>query len=101
MKNNIKVVLCDFGGVLTESPIKKFQNFENENNYFLNTIVKINSNNKYENAWARLEKDEISIEEFSTLFKKEAEEFGIKNINTKKLLECLDVKLNTKVSPST
>ena len=51
MKNNaIKIVLWDYGGVLTESPIKNFQKFENENNYVLNTIVKINSNNKYQNA---------------------------------------------------
>ena len=98
MKNNaVKIVLWDFGGVLTESPIKNFQKFEDDNNYILNTIIKINSNNKYNNAWAKLEKDEVSIEEFSNLFKQEAKEFGIDNINTSKLLECLDVKLNTKM----
>ena len=98
MKNNaIKIVLWDYGGVLTESPIKNFQKFEDDNNYILNTIIKINSNNKYNNAWAKLEKDEVSIEEFSNLFKQEAKEFGIDNINTSKLLECLDVKLNTKM----
>ena len=48
MKNNaIKIVLWDYGGVLTESPIKNFRKFENDNNYSLNTIVKINSDNKY------------------------------------------------------
>ena len=78
MKNNaVKIVLWDFGGVLTESPIKNFQKFEDDNNYILNTIIKINSNNKYNNAWAKLEKDEVSIEEFSNLFKQEAKEFGI------------------------
>ena len=98
MKNNaIKIVLWDYGGVLTESPIKNFQIFENDNNYSLNTIVKINSNNKYNNAWAQLEKDEISIEKFSILFKEEAKQFGIPNINTDKLLECLNVKLNIKM----
>ena len=62
MKNDaIKIVLWDYGGVLTESPIKNFQKFENDNNYILNTIVKINSNNKYENAWAKFEKDEIYV----------------------------------------
>ena len=95
MKNNtIKIVLWDYGGVLTESPIKNFQKFENDNNYSLNTIVKINSDNKYNNAWAQLEKDEISIEKFSNLFREEAKQFGIQNINTDKLLECLNVKLN-------
>ena len=98
MKNNaIKIVLWDYGGVLTESPIKNFQKFENDNNYILNTIVKINSNNKYENAWAKLEKDEISIEKFSILFKEEAKKFGILNINTDKLLKCLNVKLNIRM----
>ena len=98
MKNNsIKIVLWDFGGVLTESPIKNFQKFENDNNYILNTIVKINSDNKYENAWAKLEKDEISIEKFSILFREEAKQFGISNINTDKLLKCLNVKLNTRM----
>ena len=91
MKNNsIKIVLWDFGGVLTESPIKNFQKFENDNNYILNTIVKINSDNKYKNAWAKLEKDEISIEKFSKLFKEEAKKYGIPNINTDKLLIFLD-----------
>lgn len=98
MKNNaIKIVLWDYGGVLTESPIKNFRKFENNNNYVLDTIVKINSNNKYKNAWAKLEKDEISIEKFSTLFKEEAKQFGIPNINTDKLLECLNVNLNIKM----
>ena len=98
MKNNsIKIVLWDFGGVLTESPIKNFQKFENDNNYILNTIVRINSDNKYENAWAKLEKDEISIEKFSILFKEEAKKYGILNINTDKLLRCLNVKLNMRM----
>ncbi len=98
MKNNaIKIILWDYGGVLTESPIKNFQKFENDNNYILNTIVKINSYNKYENAWAKLEKNEISIDKFSILFKEEAKQFGIPNINTDKLLECLNVKLNIKM----
>ena len=98
MKNDaIKIVLWDYGGVLTESPIKNFRKFENDNNYSLNTIVKINSDNKYNNAWAQLEKDEISIKKFSKLFREEAKQFGIPNINTDKLLECLNVKLNTKM----
>ena len=98
MKDNaIKIVLWDYGGVLTESPIKNFRKFENDNNYSLNTIVKINSNNKYNNAWAQLEKDEISIKKFSNLFREEAEQFGIQNINTDKLLECLNVKLNIRM----
>ena len=40
MKNNtIKIVLWDYGGVLTESPIKNFRKFEKDNNYILDTRI--------------------------------------------------------------
>ena len=97
MNNNIKIVMWDYGGVLTESPIKNFNKFENKFNYTLNSIVEINSYNKFENAWAKFEKNVISSQEFSKLFKKEAKAFGITDIDTQELLKCLDVKLNTKM----
>ncbi len=95
MKNKkIKIVMWDYGGVLTESPIKNFNKFENKFKYAFNTIVKINSLNKFNNAWAKFEKNIISLKEFSILFKEEAKAFGIDNIDTNELLKCLDVKLN-------
>lgn len=89
--------MWDYGGVLTESPINNFNKFENRFNYTLNTIIKINSYNKLDNAWAKFEKNIISFQEFSILFKEEAKAFGIYNIDTHELLKCLDVKLNTKM----
>ena len=86
--------MWDYGGVLTESPIKNFNKFENKFKYAFNTIVKINSLNKFNNAWAKFEKNIISLKEFSILFKEEAKAFGIDNIDTNELLKCLDVKLN-------
>ena len=97
MNNNIKIVMWDYGGVLTESPIKNFTKFENKFNYTSNTIIKINSHNKLDNAWAKFEKNIISLKEFSILFKKEAKVFGIDNIDAYELLKCLDVKLNIKM----
>ena len=63
MKNkNIKIVLWDFGGVLTESPFKNITEFERKNNLPKNTIVNINSRNPFDNAWAKLEKSQITLE---------------------------------------
>jgi putative hydrolase of the HAD superfamily len=94
LNNSIKLVMWDYGGVLTESPIKKFNDFEAFFNLPTDSIIKINSNNKYNNAWAMLEKNLITVAEFSILFKKEAKKFGISEIEPFKLLECLDLKLN-------
>ena len=98
MKKLIKIVLWDFGGVLTESPIQNFYKYEKQNNLPLGTIIKINSQNKYENAWARLEKNKISIKEFSLLFSREAKELGVDHsFDINKIIKCLDVNLNTKM----
>ena len=45
MNKSIKLILWDFGGVLTKSPIKKFTEQEKKNNLFKGTKIKINSQN--------------------------------------------------------
>ena len=97
MYNNIKFVLWDIGGVLTESPFKEFKIYEKSLSLPSGSIIKINSSNPFENAWAKLEKGLISIEEFSILFKKEAKSIGITKINIPKLLNCLKLKINTEM----
>ncbi len=95
MIKKIKLILWDFGGVLTESPIKKFIEFEKENNLTPGTLVKINSHNKMNNAWAKLEKDLVNEKEFTELFLEEAKNLNIKEeIDTNMVLNCLDVKLD-------
>ena len=37
------------------------------------------------------------LKNFQILFREEAKQFGIPNINTDKLLECLNVKLNIRM----
>lgn len=94
MHNNIKLILWDFGGVLTKSPLVKFTEYEKKHNLPSGTIIKINSHNKLNNAWAKLEKSLISKEEFSELFLKEARELKIKEkLDTNKILDCLNVEL--------
>ena len=98
MKQVIKMILWDFGGVLTKSPLLKFTEYESENNINHGTIVKINSHNKLNNAWAKLEKNLVNKKEFSRLFIKEARELNIKaKLDTDKILKCLDVDLEKKI----
>ena len=75
--NNIKFILWDYGGVLTNRPFLKIKDFEKFSNIKQNSIIKINSNKPFVNAWAKLEKNLISFTEFSSLFKEEAKNIGI------------------------
>ena len=95
MKKTIKIILWDFGGVLTNSPIQNFYKYEKKNNILPGTLIKINNHNKLTNAWAKLEKNEVDKEGFSKLFLREAKELKIKDkLDVEKILECLDVELN-------
>ena len=95
--NNIKLILWDYGGVLTYSPFLNIKDFEQLSNIKQNSIIKINSNKPFVNAWAKLEKNLISFNEFSCLFKEEAKSIGINHIDPIKLLQCIEVSLNNKM----
>ncbi|MFW2380257.1 MAG: HAD-IA family hydrolase [Acidimicrobiales bacterium] len=72
----ISCVLFDFGGVVIESPFIAFEKFEVERGLpagFLRTVNAINPN---DNAWAKLERSDITIEEFDALFASESERLG-------------------------
>jgi putative hydrolase of the HAD superfamily len=72
----IKAVLWDFGGVLTSSPFEAFNRFERERGLPENFIRQVNSTNPDANAWARLERSEIGVDEFSRLFREESAALG-------------------------
>jgi putative hydrolase of the HAD superfamily len=72
----IKAVLWDFGGVLTTSPFEAFRRFEIENGLPENFIRTINATNPNDNAWAKLERSEIDVATFDTLFEEEARAAG-------------------------
>jgi len=84
----IKAVLWDFGGVVTTSPFEAFNRFEAENKLPRDVIRSINATNPLNNAWARLESNRISVEEFDTAFAEEASEKGVE-IRGKQVLELL------------
>ncbi len=72
----IRAVLWDFGGVLTSSPFEAFRRFEWENDYPQDFIRRVNSTNPDDNAWAKLERSEVSLDEFDRLFEAEARALG-------------------------
>ena len=72
----IKAVFWDFGGVITSSPFDSFNSYEESHNLPKDLIRKINSTNPNNNAWAKLERNEINQEEFDSLFETESKKLG-------------------------
>jgi putative hydrolase of the HAD superfamily len=72
----VSAVLWDFGGVLTTSPFDAFAAFERANSLPPGFIRQLNSTNPDTNAWARLERNQISLEQFVEAFELEAKAAG-------------------------
>ena len=72
----IKAIFWDFGGVITTSPFDSFNNYELKNDLPPDFIRSINAMNPKKNAWAKLEKNEIDIDEFDLLFLEESKNLG-------------------------
>jgi|TARA_B100000530_G_scaffold112757_2_gene70445 putative hydrolase of the HAD superfamily len=84
----IDVVLFDFGGVITASPFEAFAAYEQELGIPTGSIRKINSTNPDGNAWAKMERNEISLEDFCSLFEEEAAALGLV-LSGNRVLGCL------------
>jgi putative hydrolase of the HAD superfamily len=72
----IKAVLWDFGGVILSSPFEAFNNYEVEHGLPIDFLRGVNATNPHQNAWARLERSDISPIEFDTEFANESEALG-------------------------
>lgn len=72
----IEAVIWDFGGVITSSPFVAFNRFETERGLPLDIIRRTNAANHHENAWAKFERAECSIDEFDELFATESRALG-------------------------
>jgi len=72
----IKAIFWDFGGVITSSPFEAFNVFEKNNNLPSDFLRKVNSTNPDDNAWAKLERSEVNLDEFDLLFEEESNELG-------------------------
>lgn len=76
MTDDVQAVLWDFGGVILSSPFDAFAAYERDAGLPENFIRLLNSRNPDTNAWARMERSEISTDEFATLFETEAAALG-------------------------
>lgn len=72
----IRAALFDIGGVLTESPFQAFARYETERGLPQDFVRTLNATNPDTNAWARLERSEVSVREFADLYEAEARAAG-------------------------
>ena len=72
----IKAVFWDFGGVITSSPFESFNKYEIKNNLPQDFLRLVNSTSPDSNAWAKLERSEIDLDEFNDLFMDESGKLG-------------------------
>lgn len=84
----IEAVLFDFGGVILTSPFEAFSKYEAEIGVPDGLLRGLNATNPDANAWARLERSEVSIDEFCALYEAEAAAAG-HTIDARRVLEAL------------
>lgn len=84
----VSAVFFDFGGVILSSPFEAFENYERRIGIDPGTIRSINATSPDTNAWARLERGEIGVDEFVTMFEHEASAKGVE-IDGLEVIACL------------
>ncbi|MEY4161895.1 MAG: hypothetical protein RI939_624 [Actinomycetota bacterium] len=72
----IRAVLWDFGGVILSSPFEAFNRYEDSRGLPRDIIRRVNATNPHSNAWALLERSEISPARFDSLFAEESAALG-------------------------
>ena len=71
-------ILWDFGGVILSSPFEAFNRYETEAGLPKDFIRGLNARNGDTNAWAKMERSEVSLKGFVALFEEEARHHGHK-----------------------
>ena len=83
-----KAIFWDFGGVFTTSPFVAFNKYEVTKGIPENFIRTLNATNSNNNAWAKLERNDVTIEEFCALFEQEALAKGVL-LDGQEVLACI------------
>lgn len=73
---SVRAVLWDFGGVILSSPFEAFNRYEERHGLPRDFIRGVNATDPHTNAWARLERSEITPEEFDRAFGEESRRLG-------------------------
>jgi putative hydrolase of the HAD superfamily len=68
--------MFDFGGVISSSPFEAFAHLEAERGLPADFIRTVNATNPDTNAWARLERGDVDLETFGSLWSDEARALG-------------------------
>ena len=71
-----RAVFFDFGGVVLTSPFEAFERYERANDLPVGLIRAVNATSPDDNAWARLERNEVGVDGFVPLFEAEARALG-------------------------
>lgn len=71
-----KAAFFDFGGVFTSSPFEAFNRYEAARGLPRDFIRRLNAANPDANAWARLERNACTVDEFCAAFEAEALALG-------------------------
>jgi len=88
----VAAVLFDFGGVILSSPFEAFADYERRTGLPDGLIRRINATDPDDNAWARLERNEIDLDGFVEAFEAEAAELG-HEVDGREVLACLHGEL--------
>lgn len=72
----IRAALFDFGGVILSSPFEAFASFETERGLPDGFLRSVNATNPDHNAWAKLERSEVTLDQFGDLFAAESKALG-------------------------
>ncbi len=72
----VEAVIWDFGGVFTSSPFEAFSRFEVERALPSGFLRRVNATNPSENAWARLERNELDLDAFDAAFARDSLALG-------------------------
>jgi putative hydrolase of the HAD superfamily len=92
----IRAVLFDFGGVLLSSPFEAFDAYERRAGLPPGFIRSVNATNPDDNAWARLERGELGLEEFVPAFEREAAALGHR-VDGAEVIACLRGELRPRM----
>jgi putative hydrolase of the HAD superfamily len=73
---SVRAVLFDFGGVIQSSPFEAFAEFERRRALPEGFLRRVNATDPDTNAWAALERSEVTLDEFGDRFARESEALG-------------------------
>jgi putative hydrolase of the HAD superfamily len=73
---SIRAVFWDFGGVILTSPFEAFNEYEATHDIPADFIRSVNAVDPHTNAWARIERREITPAEFDVAFAEESARLG-------------------------